>query len=313
MVRIVIAGGTLTILIVATIILTRELKDIPRLRRWANLLFPLSQISILGFLFYYLITFDLPFWLIVVVAVVGVLCGVGDIALFKALRTAEEKELAEERVRILENQIVMQKEYHRQLERDVQEAQNVRTRIVEELEEVSRLLEQQETQEASAQLRKAAHLMAPTNGPVCEHQIISALLIIKSQVCEELGIRMTFELEIPFDLPLPSVDVCAVFSNTLDNAIHGCEEVERAARFLTMKAHVVAGYFILDITNSCAEEVPTRIQKKRFLLTGSGLPKHGWGLMILEGIAMRYEGSLKTEKVDAVYRTTIALKLDIER
>ena len=75
-----------------TVVLARRFRDVPPARVLVNLLFPFSQICIVAFLLFYSLKYDLPDWMFAIVAVVGALCGPADLALFKALREAEERD-----------------------------------------------------------------------------------------------------------------------------------------------------------------------------------------------------------------------------
>lgn len=305
-------GLTLAVLIVVTIVLARRLRGIPAFRRWVNLLFPLSQIAIVSFLFSYMINYNLPLWLFGLTAGMGVLCGMGDLFLFKALLAAEQKEIAEERVRLLEEQIVVQEHYYDRLAEDVKEAQAIRENIIAELKEAERLLQSEELGEATQQLHHAAGLLDDSRRHFCEHRIVDALVMIKEKACKEARVRTVFELAIPDSLPFPSVDLCAVFSNIIDNALNACKKVEVENRFIEMKSRVVGGYLLVDAINSCSSDATSDLQQKRNRSREAGLSKHGWGLVILDGIAARHDGRLEVKQQEGVFQTTIMLKIPLE-
>ncbi len=275
-------------------------------RKFVYLLFPASQAAIVAFLLFCTLARDLPSWLLVVTVGIGVLCIPVDLLLFRALREAEEKDLAEERVRLLEEQLQAQKEYGVRLDADAKEARRIREDVAAELRSVDALLASQEVDKASENMMRAVDMMGASRVHFCEHRVVDALVSLKARVCEEEGIRTDFRLDVPDDLGIPSIDVCAAFSNVLDNAVHACREVASGERFIALRARVAGGCLVIDAENSCVPaEGAGRKAKDRS--RGRGLAEHGWGLTILECLAERHEGSLQVAREGGVFRTSVML------
>lgn len=287
------------------VVLARKLRGVSLSRRIVNLLFPFSQLCLVAFLFCYVVAFELSVWFFVFTAVVGVLCGPVDLILFKALREAEEKDVAEERVRLLEEQLDAQETYYQRLLNDRAEASRVRKEVARELESVEDLLRKSEVDKASDGLAKAVSLMDSATGRFCERQAVDALVTMKAKICEEQGVSTTFNLTVPGNLPFSSVELCAIFSNMLDNALCACGDVDEGDRTIDMTARVDGGIFVVDMRNSCRAAAPNTPREHRS--RGKGLAEHGWGLSILEGLADRHDGPLMVEQQDGEYRTTIML------
>lgn len=308
-VRIVIAACALLLMCAIMGVLARRLRGVPPTRLLINLLFPFSQLCIVAFLFYYVIAYSLPAWMFVLVTVVGALCGPVDLLLFKALEESEKRELSRERVRLLEEQVQAQEEYLQRLTTDIDEARRVREDVARELVAVDELLERREAEAASQGLMKAVDIMDSACKRFCEHRVVDALVSMKAAVCEESGIRLSLDLALADDIPLPSVELCAVFSNLLDNAINACAQVPASARFIELKARVDAGYLVVRMENSC---VPLRAGERRRSprARGGRLPEHGWGLSILKTLADRHEGKLETAQEEGTYRTALILKVE---
>lgn len=288
-------------------LLMRRLGDVSGFRRLVNLLFPLSQLLIIAFLIYYAVSYELPSWVLVLTVVIGVLCGPIDLVLFKALGEAEKRELSEERVRLLEEQLQAQEAYGERLKADLGEVRRIREDVAAELERVDALLSERETQEASQGLLHAVETMDSSRMRYCEHRVVDALVSMKAAECESAGIAAAFDLAVPESLPLSSVELCALFSNMLDNAMNACRKVGGGC-FIDLKAHVDAGFLVASMKNSCEEgEAEPRGKKARS--RNGRLSEHGWGLTILESLAHRHDGSLETEQHDGVFETTAILRV----
>ena len=168
--------------------------------------------------------------------------------------------------------------------------------------------------EVTASLEHASELIKSPSGIYCEHPVVNAILLNKARDCERLGIKLTFGLEVPRDLYISNVDLCALFANTIDNAIHACEEVPEGKRFITVRARVAAGQLIFDAENSCIEG-PQGTRRGKVSVTrrhgrGSGLSEHGWGLVILDDLVRRHDGELVCEEKGGVFRVSVMLSLE---
>lgn len=307
----VVASCVLLLMCAVMLVLAKRLRGVPPTRLLVNLLFPLSQLCIVSFLFYYVTAYALPVWMFVLVAVVGALCGPVDLLLFKALEESEKRELSRERVRLLEEQVHAQEEYLQRLSADIEEARRVREDVARELAAVDELLEQREAEAAAQGLVKAVGIMDSVRKRSCEHRVVDALVSMKAVVCEEADIRLSLDLALPDDIALPSVELCAVFSNALDNAINACAKVSANERFIELKARVDSGYLVVRMENSCAPAGPGE-HRRAGSRSGRGgrLPEHGWGLGILKTLADRHDGKLETAREGGVYRTTVILKVE---
>lgn len=317
MIRVAVAAASLLAMIAAVTFFSYRLRGVPTARRWGNLLVPASQIVIVGLLLAYLIVYDMPAWLFAMVVAMALFCGFGDVALFRALLAAEEKELAEERARILEEQAALQEGYRESLLAEIDEAIDERSRIAQRLRAVDKLLLDGDCERVSEGVREVAGAIG-SGRRLCSHAAVDALLRAKRQVCDEKGIESSFEVVLPVALGLPDIDVCAVFSNVMDNAIHACDEVEALHRFVDVRAKVAGGYLLLEVENSCSEAGggPSSAERRPFgEHIGDGehrsprLREHGWGLIIVRAIAQRYDGSCEAEREGGVFRTTVMLEL----
>lgn len=307
-VRLVLAACVLLFMCAVMVVLARRLHGVAPVRLLVNLLFPLSQLCIVAFLLYYAVEYDLPWWMFVLTAAMGVLCGPVDLLLFKALRESEERELSRERVRLLEEQLEAQQDYLRRLSADVDEARRIRKEVASELESVDALLDLREADQASKGLMRAVGIMDSACKHYCGHRVVDALVSMKAATCEKAGIRLTVDLALDDDVALPSVELCAVFSNLLDNAINACSSLPEDERFVELKARVDAGYLVARMENGCE---PTAFAGRRHAAKprGAGLPEHGWGLGILRSLAARHDGKLEVSQEAGVFTTTVILKV----
>lgn len=309
-------------------------------RRLVHALFPASQMAIVAFIAYFLLTQGLEVWLALCLLAACAVSAVGDVVLFRALRIAEDKELAEERVRLLEQQVAVQEEQRKRLEANAREARRIREDVAAELRAADALLAQRQTDEARVRMESATGRLGGGAARMCDHRVVDALLAAKARACAEASIDFDAYLDVPDDLPFEDVELCAVFSNVVDNAANACRQVDEGRRFILLTARCEKGFFIVDARNSCLPEPATEAGKRKGKAKakalarathagaaagaeleaapkdarsdgGGGIPERGWGLAILQAIAQRHDGSLTAEREGAdEFRTVVILSLD---
>ena len=302
-----IALAALSALAAVGVVLVLPRRGALPIRRWSNLLLPATQLGLAAFMFHHILSVDLPEWLFALVAGTCFVCAAGDVALFRALWKAEQADVKAERARLLEEQVAMQDEHRARLEVDLRDAGRVRAQLAEELGRVDELLRTRAFAEVPGQLQRVAQAMEGSEGRWAEHPVANAIVASKAGALADAGVRFDARLDVPAELPIPDVELCALLSNSLDNALNACADVPAEERFVDLRARIAGGFFLLDVANACAHDASTRSPRARAKLPAIG--EHGWGMRILETVAARHAGTCSFECEKGVFRTSIALEL----
>lgn len=138
------------------------------------------------------------------------------------------------------------------------------------------------------------------------NKIMDAILSQKILVCEKKGIEFSFEhnnTDLSF---VGDWDLCAIVSNTLDNAIESAvNSGEKNIQVRIYRSENGCFYFF-EVINSC-DEAPAK-NTKGFVSTKKGR-YHGIGLYSIKQAAEKYSGQMKAEYTgDKKFRTTIMLQ-----
>ena len=287
--------------------------------RSATMLIPASQLAIVIFLAASVLLYDLSPLLVGALACAGIACAAADLVLVRALRKAEGQKLARERTRIAEEQLEAQRAYRKRAEREAEAARDERQTLADTLHRMEELLDEAQGERALAYALEAAQVLG-NEGRMCEHPAIDALLALKRRACERAGVRAVFAVELPDDAAIPDIDMCAVCSNVLDNALQAASAAAGDMRFIDFRARLDGGYFVIDARNGCSADhaAPDGAPLKPGRRASSApadesgsegiVPEHGWGLAILQDLARRYGGSVEAGAYDGVWRTTVALQ-----
>ena len=122
---------------------------------------------------------------------------------------------------------------------------------------------------------------------------------------------------VPVQTSIPDAELCAVFSNLIDNAMNASKELvegEQACAdknaqepFIEVDALIAAGYLSVRVRNACLEHRsrPHHTHKQPHSINDM----HGWGKSIVALIAHRHNGSYTCVAENGVHLARVTLKM----
>lgn len=140
---------------------------------------------------------------------------------------------------------------------------------------------------------------------LCENAVADSVVRQYIQWAEAADIQMQVRLHLPAALPVPEVDVFAVLSNLLENALEACLRQRRSGQFIRCNC-APAGVcgLMISVRNSC--DAPPVIRDGVYLsakrATGPGL-----GIVSIRAVAEKYEGIVRLEHRDGVFEASVLL------
>lgn len=315
----------------------RHLMSHSILHRISFLLYPASQLVMVAVSAVWIVRLQLPEVYLRVVGLLALACIPVDFQLFREVRKTQEADILRERVRMLEEQERVQVAYREQIAADMEDIMKLRREVAEEMDEAVRRLREQEEGSAQERLSRAVDIMGSTAFRLCEHRSADAVATMKLKACEEAGVRPRFSLEIPHNVGVPAVELCAVIADLADNGLAaalrawdaggpgasselGASSASSASSepgasgepFLSLRSSVRQGHLVIEAKNSISEadrvawEESAKRSRKRQRTWDEA---HGWGLSIISGIAQRHGGSLECAIEDGVFRATVIMRL----
>ena len=122
--------------------------------------------------------------------------------------------------------------------------------------------------------------------------IVDVILSEKLKYCGEHGIRLTAYVDAREMAFIDSLSLCALFGNSLDNAIEAVQKVPAELREIHIKAGERMGMLVITVSNYYTGTI--RLEK--------GLPKStkqpgqgGWGLKNIRAAVEKYGGTCSTD------------------
>lgn len=217
----------------------------------------------------------------------------GLAALFAALYTykrACEGFQAQEAVRV-------QKSYVAQAQRRYEETRAFRHDMKNHLIVLEGLLKARRIEQAEDYVQQLTQTAGVLSFP-CHtgNPLIDILLGDKLAPAQAQGVKTEVSFIFPRPCAVEDVDLCILFSNALDNAVHACVQAE-GARYIRVTGERQGGFYRLLFENTC--------------LPGP-LPPMGTGLSNIKTAVEKYGGAMTAEKTGRLFRLHLLLNLSLQ-
>ena len=309
--------GVIALGFVATqVMIWLSMRDMPIKRRLANMLYPASQLALLLFAIGGSCIFSLSTMFIVLVGLFGLVGIIYDVDLFKVLIISERKDMAIARSHQLEQQLAAQERRADELTQEIIRARTIQKAMSDQLRQLKMHLADNDPQAARDLLAQATQSLSPREARLCDNSAVDALLASKASQCAELEVPFATNVVVPAQTSIPDSELCAVFSNLIDNAMNASKELakEQACAdknvqepFIEVDALVAAGYLSVRVRNACLEH---RSRPRHAHKQPRGInDMHGWGKSIVAIIARRHDGSFTCVAENGVYLARVTLKV----
>lgn len=137
-------------------------------------------------------------------------------------------------------------------------------------------------------------------------EAIDYILGQKIASARQQQITVTVNAEYPKDCRIEPVDLCAIITNLLDNAIDGAKRCpESADKKIDITIRRIHQFILIRIMNSSAAPP---VQHNGRLVTGKkDKQKHGWGIKSVVSTAEKYNGTVEYNYTDYMFSVSVML------
>lgn len=276
-------------------------------RIYLTALFPLCQFFIVNDINYFnilrMVSGSEHRW-VMNCAVGSILCVVADMILFQVMLGESKKERLVARIEDMDDQNHRECDYYDLINQNIQEMRKIHHDFNNKLQTAYNIIlkDQEEGKKAAALLLGQVEQQIEETSPVyyCSNLIVNIILEEKAREAKAQDISMDISVEFPEETVIKKSDLCSVFCNLLDNAIHAAV-LTKGPRTITVNSWFRAGYCIIKVTNPFSD-AGSRIAKER------SDKMHGYGLSILNSIAEKYQGEFVTCTESGMFIANIKLK-----
>lgn len=138
----------------------------------------------------------------------------------------------------------------------------------------------------------------------CENETVNLLCAAFCEQARKLDISLECKVTLPETLSIPDIELCAVLSNGLENALHAAAALEDGARWVSLSCSLQRNKLLLAIRNPYTGQVIMR----------NGLPVsqqsgHGYGCQSIHAIVEQHRGMYSFEPANGVFTLRVMLPI----
>ncbi|HEX3027418.1 MAG TPA: GHKL domain-containing protein [Clostridia bacterium] len=195
---------------------------------------------------------------------------------------------------ILESQLSMQKNYAAEAKSRYEATREFRHDFKNHLIALSGLMEKGETENAKKYLERFEQISQRMSLTVStDNTVVDVLFSEKLAYAKESGIQIELDAAIPSTVTIDDFDLCAIFSNALDNAVKACNSAKGPGKKIRITARPNKGFFFIEMSNTYD---PGCVPK------GSGI-----GLSVIKMIVEKYHGAIEITEEDNLFCISMIL------
>lgn len=205
----------------------------------------------------------------------------------------------------LENQnLQLQKEYYQELEGNQKQLRKVHHDMNNHFGVMLNLIREGKSDEAEEYLANLTQQHSLSNRIFCKNTIINAVLNAKYQLMQDYQIDCSMQMDIDTMITIDDISLCALFGNTLDNAIEAAKDAPK--KEITLKARYYNGFFSYEIRNTKQNLI--KKNGSRFFSTKNKPDEHGIGLQSIRSIVESYDGTLNIDYDEEQFSLVVLIK-----
>lgn len=210
----------------------------------------------------------------------------------------------------LENQSNhIKEEYYHLLENQQVQIRKIRHDINNHFQMIESYLEVEDIDEAKDYFKQLKLSFGALSGKqFCKNPALNSILNLRHTKLEESGVDVHFNIDIDNHFGIEPMDLCTIFSNSLDNAIEASLKIPNLSnRKVVLKARCENEYFSYLLTNNKVNS----ITKKHglFISDKDNSKSHGYGIENIKEIVDKYSGELNISYTDTDFSLFLYIKL----
>ncbi|NBH32531.1 GHKL domain-containing protein [Clostridiaceae bacterium] len=137
------------------------------------------------------------------------------------------------------------------------------------------------------------------------NDIIDVILSSKKQKAEQLGIKVSMDVEFPSNTGIQTNDICTILGNLMDNGIEGSKDSENPEIFL--KICRVHQFIVIQVTNTISKQPQIEEKTDRLITAKEDKTRHGWGMQSVKAALEKYNGTMKYQFSETEFKITVML------
>ena len=172
---------------------------------------------------------------------------------------------------------------------------------------LSRLAGQKEWENLVKYLSDAQDSIPDADLNLCDNPAADSVASYYGLLCRKYDIPFSFELDLPYVLPVREIDLCLTMSNLLENALEASLKTAPANRRIKVQAHLHSGHMVLLTVENAFEGM---IHEKDGVFQSSKRRGKGVGIQSVRHTAEKNGGYSRFFYEDGIFCADVILRGD---
>lgn len=193
----------------------------------------------------------------------------------------------------MEQQLEGQSQRFDQLNQSIEQARSARHDLRHHLAVIQKYVEMADVAGLKNYLEEyLSHLPQDKELPVCQNFAVDVLLRNYLSQAKQAGAEVDVKIGLPRQVAIPDSQLCIVFGNIFENAVHACQQQTTGKKFVRVRCITEQEQLILTVDNSTDQPPPVT---------------PGIGLSSVKAVVEKYRGTLTYQVTDGVFQTSVMM------
>lgn len=247
---------------------------------------------------------------LIVFVVIVLVCIIFDAIIIKLSNKIVEDKFQSEKNSFLEYYEKMYQDYHTKTEKNLLEIRKIKHDFNNSMQVVKSLIANNDLQDASDLVSQLEQQYKSNNAiNFCSNPILNVILQNANEQCSNNNIEFTTKCTIPEKLSINAVDMCNISNNMLNNAFEAVCNIKSTdiPKKISFRAWQDNEMIFIETVNSKDNNI--NVKAKKIITSKQDAENHGFGLDIIEHIALTYNGNVIVDYDKTSFKVLVQLSV----
>lgn len=247
---------------------------------------------------------------LIVFVVIVLVCIIFDAIIIKLSNKIVEDKFQSEKNSFLEYYEKMYQDYHTKTEKNLLEIRKIKHDFNNSMQVVKSLIANNDLQDASDLVSQLEQQYKSNNAiNFCSNPILNVILQNANEQCSNNNIEFTTKCAIPEKLSINAVDMCNISNNMLNNAFEAVCNIKSTdiPKKISFRAWQDNEMIFIETINS--KDTNINVKAKKIITSKQDAENHGFGLDIIEHIALTYNGNVIVDYDKTSFKVLVQLSV----
>ncbi len=247
---------------------------------------------------------------LIVFVVIVLVCIIFDAIIIKLSNKIVQDKFQSEKNSFLEYYEKMYQDYHTKTEKNLLEIRKIKHDFNNSMQVVKSLIANNDLQDASDLVSQLEQQYKSNNAiNFCSNPILNVILQNANEQCSNNNIEFTTKCAIPEKLSINAVDMCNISNNMLNNAFEAVCNIKSTdiPKKISFRAWQDNEMIFIETINS--KDTNINVKAKKIITSKQDAENHGFGLDIIEHIALTYNGNVIVDYDKTSFKVLVQLSV----